>query len=95
MMITGNVMRLKTSPPLEEMRLKMASPENRARYNRRIGTVEPVFSHLVDTMGYRRATTRHPRALRAEIMLKILAHNVARLLVARRLRLVRVVLDLF
>lgn len=90
-----NGRRLKTSPPLEEMRLKMAEPENRARYNRRIGTVEPVFSHLVDTMGYRRATTRHPKALRAEIMLKVLAHNVARLLVARRLRLVRVVLDLF
>jgi transposase len=90
-----NGRRLKTSPPLEEMRLKMARPENRARYNRRIGTVEPVFAHLVDTMGYRRATTRHPEALRAEILLKCLAHNVARLLVARRLRLVRVVLDLF
>jgi transposase len=90
-----NGRRLKTSPPLEEMRLKMARPENRARYNRRIGTVEPVFAHLVDTMGYRRATTRHPAALRAEITLKCLAHNVARLLVARRLRLVRVVLDLF
>lgn len=73
----------------------MARPENRVRYNRRIGTVEPVFAHLVDTMGYRRATTRHPEALRAEILLKCLAHNVARLLVARRLRLVRVVLDLF
>jgi transposase len=90
-----NGRRLKTSPPLEEMRLKMANPENRTRYNRRIGTVEPVFSNLVDTMGYRRATTRHPKAVRAEIMLKVLAHNVARLLVARRLRLVRVVLDLF
>jgi transposase len=90
-----NGRRLKTSPALEEMRLKMTDPENRARYNRRIGTVEPVFAHLVDTMGYRRATTRHPEALHAEILLKCLAHNVARLLVARRLRLVRVVLDLF
>jgi transposase len=90
-----NGRRLRTSPPLEEMRLKMAAPENRARYNRRIGTVEPVFAHLVDTMGYRRATTRHPEALHAEILLKCLAHNVARLLVARRLRLVRVILDLF
>lgn len=90
-----NGRKLKTSPPLEAMRQAMQDPVNRARYNRRIGTVEPVFSHLVDTMGYRRATTRHPQALRAEIMLKVLAHNVARLLVARRLRLVRVVLDLF
>lgn len=90
-----NGRKLKTSPPLQAMRQTMQVPANRIRYNRRIGTVEPVFAHLVDTMGYRRATTRHPAALRAEILLKCLAHNVARLLVARRLRLVRVVLDLF
>jgi len=36
-------------------------------------------------MGYRRAGSRHEPTLLAEVMLKLLAHNVSRLLAARRL----------
>lgn len=58
------------NPPLERARARFRHPDVRARYRRRIGTVEPVFAHVEDTMGYRRASSRHPDTVRAEILLK-------------------------
>ena len=75
------------NPPLERARARFRHPDVRARYRRRIGTVEPVFAHVEDTMGYRRASSRHPDTVRAEILLKFLAHNVARLLSSSRVHL--------
>jgi transposase len=67
------------------MRARMEAPGGRERYNRRIATVEPVFSNLESAMGFRRASSRHENTVVAEVMLKVLAHNISRLLAARKL----------
>ena len=67
------------------MRQRMAQPDAIARYNRRIATVEPAFSSIEDQMGFRRATSRHPVTVEAEMLLNILAHNALRLARAARL----------
>lgn len=46
-------------------------------------------------MKYRRTTTRHERGVIAEVLLKLLAHNVSRLINARPLLRAFVVLDAF
>lgn len=69
----------------EAMQARLAAPGGKQRYNRRIATVEPVFSYIESTMGYRRASSRYEPTILAEVMLKVLAHNVSRLLAARRL----------
>jgi transposase len=78
-----------------EMRRRFESPEAQQRYNNRIAIVEPVFSNIESTMKYRRATTRHADSIRAEILLKFIAHNVSRLI--HRVRVIRIdiVLDEF
>lgn len=68
------------------MHARMAEPGASDRYNRRIGTVEPVFSSVSDAMGYRRVSSRHPKAIVGEIMLKLLAHNVGQLIRAKERR---------
>lgn len=87
--------RLTVIPEVEDMRRRFQDPSVRARYNRRIATVEPVFAHILDTMAYRRVTSRHATTVRSEILLKLVAHNVARILSAVRIRLVHFVLDRF
>jgi transposase len=69
----------------ERMRARMDAPGGRERYHRRIATVEPVFSNLESTMGFRRASSRHEPTVLAEVLLKVLAHNVSRLLGAKKL----------
>lgn len=71
----------------DEMKARMAKVGARKRYGKRIATVEPVFSSIEDAMGYRRASARHAPTVVAEILLKILAHNLMRLATSRRLRL--------
>jgi transposase len=67
------------------MHARMAAPGARQRYNQRIATVEPVFSSLESALGFRRASSRFEATVLAEVRLKVLAHNVSRLLAARRL----------
>jgi len=69
----------------DQMRERLARPGGRERYNQRIATVEPVFANIEDVMGFRRASSRHATTILAEVLLKILAHNVSRLLAARKL----------
>jgi len=69
----------------DAMRTRMATSDAKQRYNRRIATVEPVFSNIESTMGYRRASSRFERTVIAEVLLKVLAHNVSRLLAAKPL----------
>jgi transposase len=80
----GQVRAIKIKPKSdatrEAMRQRMADPECRARYNKRIATVEPVFSYIEASMGFRRVTTRQQQAITAEILLKVLAYNLSRLL---------------
>lgn len=64
------------------MRARMAKPDARQLYNERIASIEPVFSNLQSVMQYRRVTSRVQRTILAEIHLKLLAHNVSRLLAA-------------
>ena len=67
------------------MRQRMAQEGAQERYLQRMATVEPVFSSLEDCMGFRRVSSRLPETVTAEILLKLLAHNVSRLLTRRRL----------
>lgn len=69
---------------------RMAQPGADERYARRMANVEPVFSYLQDAMGYRRVSSRHAETVRAEILLKILAYNLARLLFCPSLRVVQI-----
>jgi hypothetical protein len=61
------------------MRERMAMPGAKERYNRRIATVEPVFSYIEDAMGFRRASSRKTETVKSEILLKVLAYNLLRL----------------
>lgn len=71
--ITAN---LDTERARAAMRSRMKEPGAKERYNRRIGTVEPVFSTVTDATNYRRASSRSPQGVRSEIVMKLLAHNV-------------------
>lgn len=83
--------RLLLNRPLERARARFQEPEVKQRYNRRVGTVEPVFSSIEDVMGFRRVSSRDPKTVQAELLLKVLAHNVSRLLHSSRLELVSLV----
>jgi transposase len=91
----GRERALTVSMAAEAMRARLARPGARQRYNRRISTVEPVFSAIEDSMGYRRVSSRLPETVKAEILLKILAHNISRLVTAKRLRAVYFVVGPF
>lgn len=69
----------------EKMQQRMLRPDAKALYAERIATIEPVFSFIEDTMGFRRVSSRLPETVRAEILLKVLAHNIARLCARSRL----------
>jgi Transposase DDE domain len=66
------------------MHERMALPGATERYHQRMGCVEPVFGFLQDAMGFRRVSSRHPGAVLGEVLLKLLAYNVSRLLTLRR-----------
>ncbi len=73
------------------MQARMAQPGARERYNRRIATVEPVFSYIEGPMRFRRASCRLDQTVKAEIMLKVLAYNIHRLFVSPNLVVVLLV----
>jgi len=77
----------------EDMRRRMAEPGARERYGQRMPTIEPVFSNIEDVMAYRRASSRHPTTIVAEVLMKVLAHNMSRISAARRLACVWAQLD--
>lgn len=76
------------------MRHRMSQDGATARYHQRMATVEPVFSSLEDGMGFRRVSSRRPGTVTAEILLKLLAHNVSRLLCRSKLLCVYFLLSL-
>jgi transposase len=75
-----------------QMSERMQAPDAQKRYAQRMATIEPVFSSIQHTMGFRRLSARHTPSVQAEIVLKVLAHNVSRLLTLRRLLCVRIYL---
>lgn len=91
---TGKSRHLEIRPELESARavLQDRLAKSEGAYNKRIATIEPVFSMLEDAMQFRRVSSRHEETVRAEITLKFLAYNISRLLAAQRLRRVRVML---
>jgi transposase len=80
----GKQRTLTASPALdaarETMRSRMSEPGARAHYKKRMAIIEPVFSVLESVMGFRRLTTRHAANVVGEIMLNVLAYNIARLI---------------
>lgn len=79
----------------DAMTERMTQPQARQRYNQRIATVEPVFSNIQDVMGFRRASSRAAKTVLAEVLLKVLAHNISRLAARRRLAVLYVDLHEF
>lgn len=77
-----------------EMRARMSKPGAGERYGQRIATVEPVFSNIEANIGYRRASSRHPTTIVAEVLLKVVAHNLSRIIAARKLACIEVPLEL-
>jgi transposase len=88
---------LTVRPKLDEARNQMLAtmetPAAAQAYRRRCCTIEPVFAGLQDQMGFRRISTRHPGAARAEILMKILAYNLSRLSKSKRLRRVFIIIS--
>lgn len=78
---------------------RMSTDEAKARYDRRIATIEPVFSFMQDAMGFRRCSSRLSKTVKAEVLLKVLAYNIDRLIRALRnndqIRVVYVLVDEF
>ena len=95
---TGN--RVVTSRPAyekarDQMRARMGQADAAHRYGGRMAIVEPVFSSLADAMRFVRSSSRNPATVTAEVLLKVLAHNVSRLVTAKRLRAVYVLVGPF
>ena len=65
------------------MLARMQAPDAKARYAQRMATIEPVFANIQSVLGFRRLSSRHTPTVRAEIVLKLLAHNISRLLARR------------
>lgn len=68
----------------EHMERRMAQPGAAKRYNRRIATVEPVFSYVQSVMGFRRCSSRSSATILSEVLLNLLAYNISRLIRADR-----------
>jgi transposase len=77
------------------MNARMSMRGATQRYNRRIATVEPIFSNIESTMGFRRSSSRFEKTVIAEVLLKVLAHNISRLVARRPLFVVYFFLDEF
>lgn len=74
--------------PRDEMRARLQRPEDKAFYRKRSAIIEPVFASLQHEMGFRRASSRHAQTVVAEVLLKVLAHNVRRLIAGSRLSVI-------
>ena len=78
----------------DKMRARMSQPGARERYGQRIATIEPAFSNIEENMAFRRSSSRHPPTILAEVLLKVVAHNLSRIAAARTLACVHVPLTL-
>lgn len=72
------IKRYKEDEAKEQLRQKMEEPENRQRYRKRQGMVEPVFSHLKCRQGLRRFRRKGLKAVRCEFALHAMAYNLSR-----------------
>ncbi len=58
------------------MRQRLRSPEGQALYSRRMTSIEPVFGHLKQNLGFRRLLLRGLNGAKAECALMLTAHNL-------------------
>lgn len=63
-------------PHTQRMRERIDSEDGRARYGRRLGTVEPVFGNVRYNKGLRRFTLRGQRKVDGQWKLFALVHNI-------------------
>lgn len=66
-------------PMAEQMRQRLEDPEERKRYRKRSGMVEPVFGWIKEMLGYRRFYLRGLRKVRGEWALICAAINLTKL----------------
>lgn len=64
---------------IERMKRKIDSPQGRAIYSRRLGTVEPVFGHVTDAIGIRRFSYRGKRKVDGQWKLMLMLHNMLKI----------------
>lgn len=78
----------------DAMRDRLNKPAAKERYNQRIATVEPVFSDIQCAMGYRRVTSGKKQSVQAEVLLKVVAYNIKRVLRMSAMRSVAMQVDM-
>jgi transposase len=78
---------LELQQPRQQMQTRLQTPDAQAFYKKRSAIIEPVFASLESDMHYRRASSRSAQTVVAEVLLKLLAHNVRRLNAAAKRRL--------
>lgn len=66
-------------PMAQQMRQRLAQPQERQRYRKRSGIVEPVFGLLKEILGYRRFLLRGLQKVRGEWALMCTAFNLRKL----------------
>jgi hypothetical protein len=69
----------KSETASDRMRNRIDSPEGRALYSRRLGTVEPVFGNLRHNKGMRRFTLRGKKKVNTQWNLMCMVHNIEKL----------------
>lgn len=74
-----NLHRAKPVTAIELMRRAIDSPQGRALYSRRIGTVEPVFGNLRHNKGLTRFTVRGRCKVKTQWTLYCLVHNIEKI----------------
>lgn len=67
---------------------RMARSDAPERYGQRMATVEPVFANIGDELRFRRSSTREPEGIVSEVLLKVIAHNISRLIARRAVILI-------
>ncbi len=68
-----------TDPFIQQMRQKLNSPVGKAKYRKRLSTVEPPFGHLKHNLGFRYFLVRGQEKVRGEFNLMCIAHNLRKI----------------
>ncbi len=61
---------------IEQMKRKIDSDHGRYIYGQRLGTVEPVFGHITDAIGFKRFSLRGREKVNAQWQLMTMIHNI-------------------
>lgn len=61
---------------IEQMKRKIDSAKGRCIYSQRLGTVEPVFGHITDAIGFKRFGLRGREKVNAQWQLVSMIHNI-------------------